>query len=140
MTVMTLTFHLVSPEKVLFDQDVTMVVIPGAEGDIGVLPEHAPFLTLLRPGVVSVYEGEKVLVRFFVDGGFCEVTPEKCMALVTEGAPIEALNKAALEIEIKNLLDESSDRRTAEEQKKTTQNLEIARAKLMELIAYQKMG
>jgi F-type H+-transporting ATPase subunit epsilon len=136
---MTLRFSLVSPEKTLFDQDVTMVVIPGSEGDIGVLPNHAPLLTLLRPGVVSIYEGAKVLVRLFVDGGFCEVTPERCMALVTTGTPLEALNKTALEMEIKNFLEDREDSRTPEEQKKSEQNLEIARTKLMEIIAYQKL-
>ncbi|MGL1292509.1 F0F1 ATP synthase subunit epsilon, partial [Vibrio parahaemolyticus] len=47
----------------LLEQDVSMVVIPGLEGDIGVLPGHAPLLTLLRPGVVTVYEEEKILVK-----------------------------------------------------------------------------
>jgi F-type H+-transporting ATPase subunit epsilon len=136
----TFRFSLVSPEKILFDQDVTMVVVPGSEGDIGVLPDHAPLLTLLRPGVVSIYEGEKVFLRLFVDDGFCEITPERCMALVTTGTPLEALNKAAIEMEIKNLLEEREDSRTPEEQKKADQNLEITRAKLMELGAYQKMG
>lgn len=136
---MTLRFSLVLPEKTLFDQDVTMVVIPGLEGDIGILPDHAPLLTLLRPGVVSIFEGEKVLIKLFIDGGFCEVTPEKCTALVTTGSPLEALNKAALEIEIKNLLEDREDNLAPEEQKKTDRNLEIARAKLMEIIAYQKL-
>lgn len=135
-----LKFSLVSPEKVLLDQDVTMVVIPGLEGDIGVLPNRAPLLTLLRPGVISVYEGEKVLVKMFIDGGFCEITPERCMALVTTGVPLEALSKAALEIEIKNLIEEREDERTPEEQKKAGQTLDIARAKLMEITAYHKLG
>lgn len=136
----TLRFTLVSPEKTLFDQEVTMVVIPGHNGDIGVLPHHAPLLTLLRPGVVSIYEGTKVLIKLFIDGGFCEVTPEKCMALVTIGTPLEALNKTALEMEIKNLLEDREDSRSPEEQKKTDQHLEIARTKLMELSVYQKLG
>lgn len=137
---MPLRFTLVSPEKTLFDQDVSMVVIPGTEGDIGILPNHAPFLTLLRPGVVSVYEGDKAFLRLFIDGGFCEVTPERCTALVTTGTPLEALNKATLEMEIKQLIEEREDHHTPEERKKTEQNLEIVRAKLMEINAYQKMG
>lgn len=135
-----LRFSLVSPEKVLFDQDVTMVVVPGLEGDIGVLPHHIPLLTLLRPGVISIYEGAKVLVRFFIDGGFCEVTPERCTTLVMTGKPLDTLHKAALEIEIKSLIEDRDDSRTPEERKRADQNLEIARAKLMEVIAYQKLG
>ncbi|OJW51477.1 MAG: ATP synthase F1 subunit epsilon [Alphaproteobacteria bacterium 41-28] len=134
----TLPFTLVSPEKVLFDQEVSMVVIPGLEGDIGVLPHHAPLLTLLRPGVVTIYEEEKVLVRIFVDGGFSEVTSERCVALITEGKPLKALDKATLEIEIKNLLEDVADSKTPEERKKANQDLEIARVKLMEIVSHQK--
>lgn len=133
-------FTLVSPEKVLFDREVSMVVIPGIDGDIGVLPQHAPLLTLLRPGVVTVYEDSKILVRIFVDGGVSEVTPERCVALVTEGTPLEALDKAALEIEVKNLIEDVADSKTPEERKKTDQDLEIGRAKLMEIITHQKVG
>ena len=135
---MTLRFSLVSPEKILFDQDVTMVVVPGLKGDIGVLPHHASLITLLRPGIVSIYEETKLLIKIFVDGGFCEITPEKCIALVTTGTPLEALNKAALELEIKNLIEDKEDSRTPEERKKMDQNLDIARAKLMEIMAYKK--
>jgi F-type H+-transporting ATPase subunit epsilon len=127
-------FTLASPEKVLFDQEVTMVVIPGHKGDIGVLPHHAPLLTLLRPGVITVYEESKILVRIFVDGGFSEITPERCIALVTEGTPLEALDKASLELKIKNLLEDVTDSKTPEERIEADRNLEIARAKLMEVM------
>lgn len=115
-----------------------MVVIPGLEGDIGVLPDHAPLLTLLRPGVVSIYEGEQVLLKLFIDGGFCEITPEKCTTLVTTGTTLESLSKAALEIEIKNLLEDREDSRTLEERKKADQNLNVAQAKLMEITVLKK--
>lgn len=131
----SLHFSLVAPEKVLLDREVSMVVIPGLEGDIGVLPHHAPLLALLRPGVVTVYEETKVLIKIFVDGGFSEITPEKCVALVTEGTPLESLNKEALEIQIKNLIEDVMNSKTPESQKKANQNLSIARAKLMEVLA-----
>ncbi len=134
----TLPFTLVSPEKVLFDQEVSMVVIPGLEGDIGVLPHHAPLLTLLRPGVITVYEEEKILVRIFVEGGFSEITSERCVALVPAATSLEAIDRAALEIEIKNLLEDVADSKTLEERKQFDQNLEIARIKLMEIVSHQK--
>ena len=134
----TLSFTLVSPEKVLLDTEVSMVVIPGIEGDIGVLPNHAPLLTLLRPGLVTVYEGAKILVKIFVNGGFAEITPQRCMALVTEGTPLEAIDKTGLEIEIKNLLEDIADSRTPEERKLADKNLDIARTKLMEVLTSQK--
>jgi F-type H+-transporting ATPase subunit epsilon len=133
-------FSLVSPEKVLLEKDVTMVVLPGSEGDIGILPNHAPLLTLLRPGVVTVYEESKVQLRIFVDGGFLEVTPEKCVALVTEGTPLESLDPSSLELEIKNLLEDLADSQSPEERKQADQHLEIARTKLMEVLTHQKLG
>lgn len=137
---MTLQFTLVSPEKILFDQEVSMVVVPGVEGDLGILPGHAPLLTLLRPGVVSVYEKGHIFVKLFIDGGFCEITSEKCTALVTSGMPLASLNKSALEMEIKSLLEEREDSKTLDAQKKADQNLQIARAKLLEITALKKSG
>lgn len=133
-----LHLSLISPEKILLDQDVSMVVIPGLEGDIGVLPGHAPLLTLLRPGIVIVYEKAKVLVKIFVDGGFSEITAEKCTVLVTEGTPLETLDKAALEIEINNLIEDIMDSQTPQERLLVDKNLAIAQAKLMEILTHQR--
>ena len=135
----TFPFTLISPEKVLLEKEVSMVVIPGLKGDIGVLPNHAPLLTLLRPGVVKVYEGAEIFMQIFVDGGFSEITPEKCVALVTEGTLLEALDKSTLEIEIKNLLEDIEISKTSKEREQVGENLDIARAKLMEILTHEKM-
>ncbi len=135
----TFPFTLVSPEKILLEREVSMVVIPGLKGDIGVLPNHAPLLTLLRPGVVRVYDGTKIFMQIFVNGGFSEITPEKCVALVTEGTPLESLDKSTLEIEIKNLLEDIEISKTMEERKQVGENLDIAQAKLIEILTHEKM-
>jgi F-type H+-transporting ATPase subunit epsilon len=135
----TFPFTLVSPEKILLEREVSMVVIPGLKGDIGVLPNHAPLLTLLRPGVVRIYDGREIFMQIFVDGGFSEVTPEKCVALVTEGTLLESLDKSTLEIEIKNLLEDIEISKTREEREQVGENLDIARAKLMEILTHEKM-
>ena len=83
-----LQFNLVSPEKTLFEKAIQMVVVPGVQGDIGVLPEHAPFVTLLRAGIVTIYEENKSVVEIFVDGGVAELTPDRCTALVTSLTPL----------------------------------------------------
>ena len=57
---MPINLEIVSPEKLLLSRDVDMVVIPAAEGDMGVLEGHAPMSVLLRGGVVSLYEGERL--------------------------------------------------------------------------------
>ena len=85
-------FELVAPERLLAREDADMVVIPGAEGDFGVLPNHAPFMSLLRPGVISIYEGDRVSRRIFVAGGVAEVNPASCTVLAEEAAPLDELD------------------------------------------------
>ena len=78
-----MSFSLVSPERQLAAGEAEMVVIPGMEGDLGALPGHAPFLTTLRPGVVSVTDGGAA-TEYFVTGGFAEVSPEGVAILAEE--------------------------------------------------------
>src|SRR3546814_6653153 len=69
-----LRFELVTPEKLLRSEDVHMVVVPGAEGDFGVLAGHAPFMSTIRPGAISVFKADGAPPeRIFIDGGFAEV-------------------------------------------------------------------
>ncbi len=89
-----LKFELVSPEQRLASGDCDMVVMPGEDGDLGVLVEHSPLVTLLRPGVVSIYQGDRVDRRFFVAGGFAEVSEEGCTVLIEEGFPLEDVTEA----------------------------------------------
>jgi F-type H+-transporting ATPase subunit epsilon len=90
-----ISFELVSPEKLLLSEEVEMVVVPGAEGDFGVLIGHAPMISALRPGVISTYAGEKVDKRIFVAGGFAEVTGERCTVLAEEAMPVDEIDAAA---------------------------------------------
>jgi F-type H+-transporting ATPase subunit epsilon len=90
-------FELVSPQKLLKSEPVEMVVVPGAEGDLGVLPNHSPLIATLRPGVIDVHEGGKVKEQIFVAGGFCEVSPERCTVLAEEAVPVADLDKAEAE-------------------------------------------
>jgi F-type H+-transporting ATPase subunit epsilon len=69
-----LHFSLVSPEREVYAGEVDQVDAPGSEGDFGVLAGHAPFMTALREGFVTVHEGEH-LHRFEVQGGFADVSP-----------------------------------------------------------------
>jgi len=80
----TVEFELVSPSRLLKSEPVEMVVVPGAEGDVGILPNHSPLICTVRPGVIKVFEGGKVSEEIFVAGGFCEVSPERCTVLAEE--------------------------------------------------------
>jgi F-type H+-transporting ATPase subunit epsilon len=95
------SFELVSPEKLLLSDDVEMVVVPGAEGDFGVLVGHAPLISSLRPGVIDTYNGDKVEKRIFVVGGFAEVTGERCTVLAEEAMPVDDIDAFAVEERIK---------------------------------------
>jgi len=94
-------FELVSPEKLLLSEDVEMVVVPGGEGNFGVLPGHALFISTVRPGVIDVYEGNRISERIFVSGGFGEVTPERCTVLADEAMPLSSLDRGQIDQSLK---------------------------------------
>lgn len=100
-----LQFELVSPEKLLLSEAVAMVVVPGGEGNFGVLPGHSLLISTVRPGVIDVYgdEQNKVTERIFVAGGFAEVTPERCTVLADEALPLSSLDRPGLEQQQKTL-------------------------------------
>jgi F-type H+-transporting ATPase subunit epsilon len=90
---MQVALEIVSPEKLLLSRPVDMAVIPAAEGELGVLPGHAPMIVMLRGGTIALYEGGKVTERLFVAGGFAEITPERCTVLANEAVPVGELSR-----------------------------------------------
>ncbi len=78
---MTIALEIVSPEKLLLSRPVDMVVIPAEEGEMGVLPLHAPMIVTLREGVIRLYTNGAVTDELRVSGGFAEVTPERVTVL-----------------------------------------------------------
>ena len=97
----TFQLELVSPEKLLLSRAVEMAVLPAAEGEMGVLPGHAPMIITLRGGVIAVTENGQVTERLFVAGGFAEVTPGRCTVLADEATPLAQLSKAAAETRVR---------------------------------------
>ncbi len=90
-------FELVSPERLLKSEPVEMVVVPGAEGDFGVLPGHSLLIATVRPGIIDIHEGGQVRESIFVTGGFAQVSPERCTVLAEEAVPVADIDKAAAE-------------------------------------------
>lgn len=82
----TMTFDLVSPERKLASVEATSVNIPGMEGDLTAMPNHAAFLTTLRPGVVKVNNGNDV-TEYVVTGGFAEISAEGTSVLAEQAMP-----------------------------------------------------
>jgi len=105
-----ISFDLVSPENLIFNDEVGMIIVPGKDGDIGVLPGHTKLLSSLRPGRVMVYGEDKNLLKsFFVSGGFAEVNPEKCIVLAESVDEINSLDKSIIEKEIQELQNQESE-------------------------------
>ncbi|MDX9860711.1 MAG: ATP synthase F1 subunit epsilon [Rhodospirillales bacterium] len=88
-------FELVTPERIVVAEEADLVVVPGGDGSFGVLPGHAPLLSTLRPGVVDIYEGDKVTARIFVAGGFAEVAEDRFTVLADEALAVEDIDAAA---------------------------------------------
>jgi len=86
---MTLQFNLITPEKTLLSQAVEMVVVPGKEGDFGVMEGHMPLISSIRPGVLEIYEGEKVVESIFISSGFAEANNEKLTVLAHDAIPVK---------------------------------------------------
>jgi F-type H+-transporting ATPase subunit epsilon len=118
-----LHFEFVSPERVLFSGDVDQVDLPGAEGDMGILAGHAPLVTALRPGVVTIYNaGAREAV--VVVGGFAEVSPAGLTILADRAVPRDNFDAATLAGEIKDTEEDVADATGDGERDKLARRLE----------------
>lgn len=95
----TIKFELVSPERILMSEDVEHVVLPGSEGELGVLPGHSPAVVTLKPGMITVISGSGSR-KLFVKGGFAEVNPETLTVLAEHALDPASTDKAQVEKEL----------------------------------------
>ena len=129
-----ISFDLVSPENLIFNDKVGMIIVPGKDGDLGILPGHSKVISTLRPGRVMIYGEDKNLIKsFFVSGGFAEINPEKCIVLAENVDELSSLEKSLVEKEIQQL--------ESQNEMKTNEQLLIAKAKLdaINLTFYNKI-
>jgi F-type H+-transporting ATPase subunit epsilon len=123
-------FELVSPERLLLSEAVDMVVVPGAEGDFGVLPRHSLLISAVRPGVIQVHDGGAVKESIFVAGGFCEVTGERCTVLAEEAVPVGEIDRARIEGELKDLREDAADAKSDDARAAAETRIKIREAML----------
>ncbi len=142
-------FELVTPERLVLSTEVEMVVVPGTEGNFGVLPGHSPLISTIRPGMIDIYQTRPTISeRIFVVSGIAEVTPERCTVLAEEAMDPATLDRGAIEAELQiiegnlpSLRDQlgrasGADRdRLAVELRGLEHQQAIARAKLQALAA-----
>ncbi len=102
-------FELVSPERLLLSEQVLSVVVPGTDGDFTVLAKHAPLMTTLKAGVVDAVLADGGTKRIFVRGGFADVSPSGFTLLAEEAMPLEDLNAAAIDAQIKDAEEDVAD-------------------------------
>jgi F-type H+-transporting ATPase subunit epsilon len=119
----TLTFDLVSPERLLISEEVTMVVVPGSEGDFGVMVGHTPVITTLRPGVVEVHASSGDQQRIYVRGGFAETTGDNLTILAEEAINLADLDRAKLEQRLANAREDIGLARDDEERRAAEMNV-----------------
>src|SRR5580698_1414746 len=117
-----LHFEFVSPERVLFSGEVDQVDLPGAEGDMGILAGHAPLVTTLRPGIVTIFNGN-VRVPVVVIGGFAEVGPAGLTVLADRAVAREDFDMAVLAGEIKDTEEDIADAADDAERDKLARHL-----------------
>jgi F-type H+-transporting ATPase subunit epsilon len=122
-----LKFELVSPERLLLSADVQQVTVPGTEGLFTVLPNHAPVLSTLRPGVVDVVTSEGTVERIFVRGGFAEVNPHGLTVLAEVAIPLAELDSNALESQIRDAEEDVSDAQDDETRRRAQESLDHLR-------------
>jgi F-type H+-transporting ATPase subunit epsilon len=123
-----LHFELVSPERLVLSEDVAEVEIPGTDGDMGILPGHAPVLSTLRPGVVTVTREGGQKDRLFVRGGFAEVNPQGLTVLAETAIPLDELDAAALAQHVTDLEEDIADAKDDETRRRAQESLDHLKA------------
>lgn len=104
-----LIFELVSPERLLLSEEVESVMVPGAEGYFTVLAHHAPLMSTLKPGLVEVKGLSGETQKFFVRGGFADVTPAGLTLLAEQAIPLAEVDAEMLAQEVRNLEEDVAD-------------------------------
>ncbi|GJD54146.1 F0F1 ATP synthase subunit epsilon [Methylobacterium dankookense] len=119
----TFQFDFVGPERTLYSGAVEAVQLPGTEGEMTVLPGHAPVITTLRVGVIVVTEGQGNGKRIYVRGGFADIGPTSCTVLAERAAPIEELTPESIDRDIEAA--ELARDATEDQQKRQELNAQI---------------
>ena len=128
----TFQFELVAPERLIYSDQAELVVVPGAEGEFGVLPGHAPLISAVRTGIVEVFEypAIKSKAKFFVAGGFAEVTAERCTVLSAEAVPVNEIDRDKVKQRLEQAELDLRDAQGDAEKAKAEAAVTLARAML----------
>jgi F-type H+-transporting ATPase subunit epsilon len=121
-------FELVSPERLLVSEEVESVVIPGVEGEMTVMVNHAPVMTTVKPGVVTVKTVEGANERYVVFGGFADVLPTGCTLLAVSAVAVEDIDRADLAARIQDAREDVADAKDDRARSSAEETLQQLRA------------
>lgn len=121
-------FELVSPARLVLSEEVTQVMVPGAEGDFTMLKNHAPFMTTVRPGVLEATSVAGKVTKIFVRGGFADASPAGLTILAEQAIPVEELKADVITKEIKDAEEDVADAKTAETKRLAQEKLDQLKA------------
>jgi len=119
-----LNFELVSPDRLLISQEVQQVVVPGSDGNFAVLPNHAPVLSTMRPGIIDITDANGNNDRYFVRGGFAEVNPTGLTVLAEEAIHMSELDKNAIDRQVQNTREDVEDAKTPDKRQQAREALD----------------
>jgi F-type H+-transporting ATPase subunit epsilon len=121
-------FELVSPERLLVSEEVESVVIPGVEGEMTVMVDHAPVMTTVKPGVVTVKTIEGKDERYVVFGGFADVLPTGCTLLAVSAVAVEDIDRTDLARRIQDAREDVADAKDDRARSSAEETLQQLRA------------
>lgn len=116
-------FELVSPERLLLSEDVTSVVVPGTEGEMTIMARHAPVMTSVKPGVVSVTTASGAENRYVVFGGFADILPDTLTLLAESAVAVAEIDREDLAQRIRNAREDVNDAKDEEARAKANEQL-----------------
>ena len=105
-----LHLEIVSPERLLKDAEVAMVIVPGSDGEFTALPQHAPLMSTMRPGVIEIFESEtSEAERLFVKGGLVQISPAGMTILAEETLVLDSVDSDDLAKKITDTQEDIQD-------------------------------
>jgi F-type H+-transporting ATPase subunit epsilon len=116
-------FELVSPERLLVSEQVESVVIPGAEGEMTVMAHHAPVMTTIKPGVVTLKTVAGQEERYVVFGGFADIVPSGCTLLAESAVAVKDVDRTDLARRIQEAKEDAADAKDDQTRSKAEQFL-----------------
>ncbi|MGB0935322.1 MAG: ATP synthase F1 subunit epsilon [Alphaproteobacteria bacterium] len=129
-TVDKISFQLVSPEQILYADQVTMAVIPSSAGEMGVMKDHTPLGVTLAKGIINIYQGDTLTEKIFITGGFANINEQGCTVMADEGINVRDIAPDQIEQHIADVMQQMKEAVEEDERIALEKDLAVARSKM----------